>query len=90
MTVTFDDPDKVNGIDKAPATVKLTGHTRKNVLSVPVGALLALPDGSFGVQVVEGERTREVKVRLGMFAQGRVEISGKGLTSGMKVGVAAT
>ncbi|MHC0432980.1 peptidoglycan-binding protein [Streptomyces sp. O3] len=89
VTVTFDDPDKVDGIDKSPATVKLTGQTRKNVLSVPVSALLALPDGSFGVQVVEGKRTREVKVTLGMFAQGRVEISGKDLAAGMKVGVAS-
>jgi peptidoglycan hydrolase-like protein with peptidoglycan-binding domain len=87
VTVTFDDPEKVSGIDKAPATVKLTGQTRKNVLSVPVGALLALKDGSFGVQVVDGDHVREVKVTLGMFAQGRVEITGNGLKAGMRVGV---
>ncbi|WP_175411760.1 peptidoglycan-binding protein [Streptomyces sp. TRM64462] len=87
VTVTFDDPEKVSGIDQAPATVKLTGQTRKNVLSVPVGALLALKDGSFGVQVVDGGQVREVKVTLGMFAQGRVEITGDGLRAGMRVGV---
>lgn len=87
VTVTFDDPEKVSGIDKAPATVKLTGQTRENVLSVPVGALLALKDGSFGVQVVDGGQVREVKVKLGMFAQGRVEITGDGLKADMHVGV---
>jgi peptidoglycan hydrolase-like protein with peptidoglycan-binding domain len=90
VTVTFDDPGKVKGIDKSPATVKLTGETRKNVLSVPVGALLALDDGSFGVQVVADGTAREVKVKLGMFAQGRVEISGDGLRSGLRVGVPST
>ncbi|WP_097866420.1 peptidoglycan-binding protein [Streptomyces sp. rh34] len=87
VTVTFDDPEKVSGIDKAPATVKLTGQTRKDVLSVPVGALLALKGGSFGVQVVDGDQVREVEVKLGMFAQGRVEVTGDGLKAGMRVGV---
>ncbi|MCX5384224.1 peptidoglycan-binding protein [Streptomyces sp. NBC_00083] len=90
VTVTFDDPGRVKGIDKSPATVKLGGETRRNVLSVPVGALLALDDGSFGVQVVDGGTAREVRVRLGMFAQGRVEIAGAGLRSGLRVGVPST
>ncbi|AJT65910.1 hypothetical protein T261_4256 [Streptomyces lydicus] len=54
---------------------------------MPVNALLALPGGGFGVQVVEGGRAREVRVKLGMFGQGRVEITGGGLKPGMKVGV---
>ncbi len=87
VTVTFDDPGKVDGFDQSPVTVNLTGETRENVLSVPVNALLALPGGGFGVQVVEGGRTRDVKVELGMFGQGRVEVSGGGLREGAKVGV---
>ncbi|MEU7583574.1 peptidoglycan-binding protein [Streptomyces sp. NPDC041068] len=87
VTVTFDAPGKVEGFDQSPVTVNLTGETRKDVLSVPVNALLALPGGGFGVQVVEGGRTREVKVELGMFGQGRVEVTGGGLREGMKVGV---
>lgn len=90
VTVAFDHPDKVDGIDKAPVTVELTGKTREDVLSVPVGALLALKDGSFGVQVVHDRRTRGVKVKLGMFAQGRVEITGPSLRAGMRVGVPTT
>ncbi|MEU3461680.1 peptidoglycan-binding protein [Streptomyces sp. NPDC006733] len=87
VTVTFDDPSKVGGLDRSPVTVNLTGRTRKGVLSVPVNALLALPSGGFGVQVVENGRARDVAVELGMFGQGRVEVSGGGLREGMKVGV---
>ncbi|MEV7532943.1 peptidoglycan-binding protein [Streptomyces hydrogenans] len=87
VTVAFDDPGKVKGVDQSPVTVELTGETRREVLSVPVNALLALPDGGFGVQVVENGTTRDVRVELGMFAQGRVEISGDGLRAGAKVGV---
>jgi ABC-type glutathione transport system ATPase component len=49
------------------------------VLAVPVVALLALPKGGFGVEVVDGARTRIVPVRTGMFAAGQVEVSGRAL-----------
>ncbi|MFF8607775.1 peptidoglycan-binding protein [Streptomyces sp. NPDC015346] len=87
VTVSFDAPEKVQGLDQSPVTVDLTGETRRNVLSVPVNALLALPGGGFGVQVVEDGKARDVAVELGMFGQGRVEISGEGLREGMKIGV---
>ncbi|MFB7369690.1 peptidoglycan-binding protein [Streptomyces sp. NPDC056222] len=87
VTVSFDDPEKVKGVDQSPVTVDLTGETRQDVLSVPVNALLALPGGGFGVQVVENGTARDVEVELGMFGQGRVEVSGDGLREGMKVGV---
>jgi peptidoglycan hydrolase-like protein with peptidoglycan-binding domain len=87
IVVTFDDPAEVKGFDRSPATVEFRGETRKNVLSVPVGALLALEDGSFGVQVVEDGTAREIEVKLGFFAQGQVEVTGDGLRAGMKVGV---
>ncbi|MDV5147550.1 peptidoglycan-binding protein [Streptomyces sp. SBC-4] len=87
ITVSFDAPGKVSGVDQSPVAIDLTGETREDVLSVPVTALLALPGGGFGVQVVENGRTRDVEVELGMFGQGRVEVSGKGLREGMKVGV---
>jgi peptidoglycan hydrolase-like protein with peptidoglycan-binding domain len=87
VTVRLDDPDKAGGVDQAPVTVDLTTQTHENVLSVPVQALLALPGGGYGVQVVEGGRARTVKVELGMFGDGRVEVSGGGLREGMRVGV---
>ncbi|MEU6944630.1 peptidoglycan-binding protein [Streptomyces sp. NPDC046316] len=87
VTVSFDAPEKVTGVDQSPVTVELTGETREDVLTVPVNALLALPGGGFGIQVVENGKARDVEVELGMFGQGRVEISGSGLREGMKVGV---
>ncbi|MGW8600607.1 peptidoglycan-binding protein [Streptomyces sp. NPDC055893] len=87
VTVSFDQPEKVRGIDQSPVTVDLTGETRRDVLTVPVNALLALPGGGFGVQVVENGTARDLEVELGMFGQGRVEVSGEGLREGMKVGV---
>ncbi|MEV0370378.1 peptidoglycan-binding protein [Streptomyces sp. NPDC050636] len=85
--ITFEDPGKVTSFDRSPVTVDVVGEVRKDVLTVPVNALLALPGGGFGVQVVEGGKAREVRVKLGMFGEGRVEISGGGLKEGTKVGV---
>lgn len=85
--VVFDDPSAVNAPDQSPVSVGLTGETRKGVLSVPVAALLALAGGGFGVQVVEDGRVREVGVELGLFGNGRVEVTGDALKEGMQVGV---
>ncbi|MEJ8643904.1 peptidoglycan-binding protein [Streptomyces sp. MS1.HAVA.3] len=87
VAVTFDKPAEINAPDQSPVTVGLTGETRKGVLSVPVNALLALAGGGFGVQVVEDGRAREVKVELGMFGNGRVEVTGDALKEGMQVGI---
>ncbi|MFE7607502.1 peptidoglycan-binding protein [Streptomyces celluloflavus] len=85
--ITFADPGEVTAFDQSPVTVDVVGEVRKNVLTVPVNALLALPGGEFAVQVVDGGTARDVPVKLGMFGQGRVEVSGGGLKQGMKVGV---
>jgi len=59
----------------------------EDVLAVPVAALLALPKGGFGVQVVDGDTTRIVAVKTGMFAAGQVEVSGRDVAEGVTVGV---
>jgi multidrug efflux system membrane fusion protein len=73
----------------APASVDVafTASERKNVLTVPVAALLALQEGGFGVEVVGAGRSQYLPVKTGMFANGRVEISGAGIAAGMSVGV---
>ncbi|RJL30144.1 peptidoglycan-binding protein [Bailinhaonella thermotolerans] len=80
---------RLPGLGRAPVTVHLRSETAQDVLSVPVQALLALPGGGFAVQVVEGTRTRRVRVETGLYAGGRVEVSGPGLAEGVKVGVPA-
>ncbi|MEV1173952.1 peptidoglycan-binding protein [Nonomuraea sp. NPDC049784] len=71
--------------DAAPVDVTIVSEQRKNVLAVPVGALLALAEGGYGVQVVEGSSTRYVAVETGMFADGQVEVTG--VQEGMTVAV---
>lgn len=77
------------GENYSNATVKVnfTAAERKDVLTVPVAALLALAEGGYGVQVVENGTTRIVAVQTGLFSGGRVEITGTGLEPGMSVGM---
>jgi multidrug efflux pump subunit AcrA (membrane-fusion protein) len=74
-------------LDQSPVTVELESSRRRNVLSVPIEALLALREGGFGVEIVEGAGRRVVPVSTGGYGGGRVQISGPGLREGMKVGV---
>ncbi|NVI88362.1 peptidoglycan-binding protein [Actinomadura sp. BRA 177] len=75
-------------LDEAPVSVELESERKKDVLSVPVEALLALREGGFGVEVVDGGR-HLLPVEVGTFGGGRVEITGNGVREGMKVGVPA-
>jgi hypothetical protein len=75
------------GVDQAAVTVAFTAAQRKDVLTVPVAALLALAEGGYGVQVVDGATTKIVAVQTGLFASGRLEVTGAGLTAGTVVGM---
>jgi membrane fusion protein, multidrug efflux system len=89
VSVTVDDPKAFDGLDQASVDVAFTASRRENVLTVPVAALLALAEGGYGVEVVDGGGSRIVAVRTGLFARGRVEVEGDGLTEGTTVGVPA-
>jgi multidrug efflux pump subunit AcrA (membrane-fusion protein) len=69
--------------------VVFTSGIRENVLTVPVAALLALAEGGYGVEVVQGSTSTYVPVTTGLFADGRVEISGGGtaIAEGTRVGM---
>jgi membrane fusion protein, multidrug efflux system len=87
VTVAIDDVKALAGLDESTVDVGFTASQRENVLTVPVAALLALAEGGYGVQVVDGSSTRIVPVQTGMFASGRVEVLGAGLAEGMTVGM---
>jgi multidrug efflux pump subunit AcrA (membrane-fusion protein) len=89
VTVGLADADAITGYDQATVDVAFTATEHRNVLTVPVAALLALAEGGYGVQVVDGATTRIVRVETGLFASGRVEITGTGLSEGMTVGIPA-
>ena len=85
--ISLGDPTAGVGVEAAVVTVVFTADERKDVLSVPIAALVALSEGGYGVEVVDGETTHYIRVQTGIFANGRVEISGDGLREGMTVGM---
>lgn len=85
VQITPKDPNAVGKLDGAPVTVSFTSQHKDNVLAVPVGALLALAEGGYAVETADG---RLVAVQLGLFANGRVEVSGAGIREGMTIKVA--
>ena len=87
VSVSIEDQKALGALDSAPVKVELTAETRADVLVVPVEALLALREGGYGLQVVEGDSARIVAVEAGMFASGLVEVSGEGIAEGVVVGL---
>jgi peptidoglycan hydrolase-like protein with peptidoglycan-binding domain len=57
-------------------TIAVDATLASDVMIVPVGALLALAEGGFAVEVVEGATTRLVGVELGEILDGEAEITG--------------
>lgn len=89
VTIALDDAAAVGPDDPVSATVTYEGARRTAVLAVPVRALLGLLEGGYAVDVVDGANRRFVKVELGLFADGFVEVRGDGLAEGMTVVTAA-
>ena len=69
--------------------VSLAVQYARDVLAVPVSALLALAGGGYGLEVVTPSGAhRLVGVSAGLFASGQVQVSGPGITAGTRVVVA--
>jgi len=65
-----------NQKDGTSVTVNLVTDTHKNVLAVPVTALVARASGGYSVEVVRGSGTTFVPVTPGLYANDLVEVSG--------------
>ena len=89
VVIRLDQPAERDGLDGAPVVVSLERARAKNVLAVPVEAILALRGGGVAVELVarDGERTLTA-VQTGSFADGYVEIEGKGIAEGVAVVIA--
>ena len=86
ITVTPDDTSALEGLQEASVSLGLTSETRTGVLSVPLGALVALSTDQFGVEVVDEKgEIRRVPVTVGLFAGDRVEVSGDEISEGQRV-----
>jgi peptidoglycan hydrolase-like protein with peptidoglycan-binding domain len=89
VTVSLDKPKATGSLDQAPVDAFITTEVRKDVLAVPVNALLALAEGGYAVEVERDGRRELVGVTLGLFADGMVEVDGDGLHAGDRVVVPA-
>ena len=73
-------------LDEAPVDVVVETSRAEDVLAVPVQALLALAEGGYALEVVEGGGgTHLVGIETGAFADGFVEVSGGGVADGVEV-----
>jgi hypothetical protein len=73
----------IGRLDEAPVSVGLAQETRRNVLAVPVNALVARRGGGYGVELAAGHRI--APVQAGLFADGYVEVSGSAVRRGTRV-----
>jgi len=92
VTVTLAHPSAAGTLDQAPVTVYLTTATARDVLAVPVTALLARSPHGYVVEVVGPRNTRRyVPVTPGIFDDnsGLVQVTGA-LTPGQRLVVPTT
>jgi peptidoglycan hydrolase-like protein with peptidoglycan-binding domain len=85
--ISLKDQKAATGLDVASVDVVFTAAEHKDVLTVPIAALVALAEGGYGVEIVDGSTTHYTKVETGLFASGRVEVTGNGIAEGVTVGM---
>ena len=90
MTVRFTQPAAGAHLDQAPVSVSIVSARARDVLAVPVSALVALAGGGYAVDVVRGGTVHLVAVQTGLFGQTLVQVSGPGLSAGLRVQVPAS
>lgn len=88
VTVVLDKPEAAAALQDMPVGVEFKQTKAKDVIQVPVSALLAQPGGGFAVEVSEGETITLVPLKTGVFANGLVEVLESDLKAGDTVVVA--
>jgi hypothetical protein len=87
VTVALDRPRDARGLDQVPVEVAITDTVHRNVLAVPIDALLALANGGYAVAVEEHGSRSLIAVAPGIFDGNQVEVSSSRLQPGMRVEV---
>ena len=89
VIVRLTQPRAAGHLDAAPVTVNIVSAQARNVLAVPVSALVALGGGGYAVQLVRDGFSQLVAVRTGLFTSTLVQVTGTGLSPGALVQVPA-
>jgi hypothetical protein len=88
VILSISNPDELNIFDEAPVDVFITTEVSKDILYVPVNALLALAEGGYALEIYDGssgddlsniksgQDTTYVGVEIGVFTDGYVEVKG--------------
>ena len=84
VTIALSSNARVSGLDQAAVSVNFQQQSARNVLSVPVTALLATAGGGYAVQEAASPH-RLISVTPGLFATGYVQISGAQVFPGLRV-----
>jgi hypothetical protein len=84
VTIALSDRAAGAGKDQAAVSVNFVQQRANHVLSVPVTALLATSGAHYAVQEASASH-RLISVRTGLFAAGYVQISGPGISPGLRV-----
>jgi hypothetical protein len=84
VTITVSGHLPSTGLDQAAVSVNFEQQVERNVLSVPVTALLATQGGGYAVQEALAPH-RLIPVTPGLFAAGYVQVSGTGIQPGLEI-----
>jgi predicted membrane protein len=84
VTITLRGRASGKGLDQASVSVNFAAARARNVLTLPVTALLAIQGGRYALQETSSP-PRLISVTPGLFAAGYVEVSGRGIYPGLVV-----
>jgi multidrug efflux pump subunit AcrA (membrane-fusion protein) len=90
VTISLDRPADARGLDQVPVEVQITDTVHRNVLAVPITALVALAGGGYAVAVDAGTTRTLIPVTPGIFNGNLVEVRSPRLQPGMRVEVASS
>lgn len=86
VVIILGDSSAAAGLDEAPVDVDVVTDSVRQVMAVPVTALLALREGGYAVELLQGDGTiRRVGVEPGFYADGMVEIESNDVAPGDQV-----
>ncbi|HUX71350.1 MAG TPA: hypothetical protein VMV41_12610, partial [Cellulomonadaceae bacterium] len=86
VEITLDDPAATGTFDSGSVDVALERSREDRVLAAPVTALLALAEGGYALEVVDGAGVSHlVGVTIGTIADEYVAVTGDGLATGVSV-----